>query len=160
MRFLIVLLLLLAPSVAMAKTPDRVTVFRAVKAVVAAEEAKDMGGVLGATWPEGQLTLRISGAAANRADRKRWRNVIFGGMGVSYRTTFGNPTIELRGDRAIVAVSGTTRRYYDEEYSGMYATSRNRVEMERRGGEWRVLNWDRTIRWRGSDYAWHRRHPG
>lgn len=129
-----------------------------IRSVFQAEDDKDMSEVHDLTWPEGYLVSRLGGPGGGTI-RRHWSDLIFGGIGVFYRTRMARPAIRVRGDRATALVRSSTRRYYDDEFSGMYDLSRNRVELERRHGEWRILDWYRRIRSYGSDAAWHRRHP-
>jgi hypothetical protein len=132
---------------------------QAIRGVIAAEDAKDIGTIRDSTWPEGHFAVRSAGKPRSAFERKRWEDFTFGGLGVIYSTRITGMTIRVHGATAIAEVREFTRRYYSDEFSGLTYRSRDHVTLTRRHGQWRVLDWESTVREFGSDAAWHRRHP-
>jgi hypothetical protein len=141
------LILFLSASV-VAPASDSHVVIEVVKTMVRAEDTKDRDTSLASTWPDGRFTF-----AGERA--KRWDEVPFSGFGVWNRTRLKRPTVSIHGNIALVTAEEVVRTYYDRpggpdgihrQYSGTGFAGRNRVELERRNGEWRVLNWFRSGR--------------
>jgi hypothetical protein len=122
---------------------DSQAVLEVVKKMVRAEDSKDRGTWQANTWPNGRFTF-----AGERA--KHWDDVLFSGYGVWNGTRLGHPTLRVHGNKALVKVEQVSRVYYDRaqgrQYSGTDFVGRDRVELERRNGEWRVLNWFRSGR--------------
>jgi len=137
--------LMLASPAAAAPAGDRARIEAAVRTYFEGEAAKDIGLVREATWPEGYLHSTIEGPDGNTF-RRHWSDLNLGGVGVSHRTRMGRPAIRISGNRAIASFRSTSRTFYSARYSGSHVRSRNRVELERRRGEWRILNWRRISR--------------
>ena len=155
---------LAAGSPVPARTPvhaahDRAAIDRVIRLIVSAEDAKDIGTIRNSTWPDGHFTVGSAGRPRRTYDRKSWANFIFGGLGVNYHSRIVAMKVQILGSRATARVTQRTRRDYAEEFSGITYLSNDNVRLERRRGEWRVLDWESTVRQFGSDAAWHRRHP-
>ena len=148
---------LAAGSSAAARPADRAAIEGAIRDVIEAGDGKDMSGIQGATWPDGHFSVR-SFAPDARPRRRRWGEHLFGGIGVNTRSRITRLGIRITGDRATAWVHQAARIDYGMEFSGVRSISHNLVRLERRGGEWRVLDWDRRVRQTGSDSAWHRRN--
>ena len=149
--------LLAAGSSAAARPADRAEIEAAIRDVIEAGDGKDISGIQGATWPDGHFSER-SFAPDARPRLRPWAGYLFGGTGVNYRSRITRLGVRITGDRATAWVHQVARIDYGVDFSGMRSVSHDLVRLERRGGEWRVLDWDRRVRQTGSDAAWHRRN--
>ena len=156
-RLFLLALLIAIPSLACATAQDRARIERVLRTHFDGWFAKDIGIMRDTTWPEGYLFSTVANLPGRQ--RTHWGAINFGGIGIYYRTRMARPALRIRGNRATARFRSTTRTYYSAEYSGYHATSRNRVELERRRGEWRVLDWYRASRSFSPTAAWRRRHP-
>jgi hypothetical protein len=138
---------------------DKAQIEQAIRGVISAEHAKDIGTIRDSTWPDGHFAVRSAGKPRTAFERKRWADFIFGGLGVIYSTRITAMNIRVHGATATAEVREATRRYYSDEFSGLTYRSRDHVTLTRRHGQWRVLDWESTVRQFGSDAAWHWRHP-
>jgi SnoaL-like domain len=155
------LLLLLADgaNAASAGAGDRAKIEQVIRSVMFAEDGKDIGVLRDSTWPDGHFAVRSAGKTRTAFETQRWEDFTFGGTGVNYSTRITGMNIRVHGATAVAEVRETSRRYYSDEFSGLAYRSRNQITLTRRHGQWRVLDWERTVRQFGSDAAWHRRHP-
>ena len=161
---LLAMAILLSPVAANAQARDRHDIHRVIRAVVIAGDRKDYGLLWSVTWPEGTFSVRTAGQPASTATARSWRDFIFTGVGVQTRTRLGTPIIAIARSRATVSVietgrflyfGGTSESGFADSGSGFVA--HDRITLERRSGQWRVLNWSRAVRNTGSDAAWRRR---
>ena len=161
---LLAMVMLLSPAAANAQARDRHDIHRVIRAVAIAGDRKDYGLLWSVTWPEGTFSIRTAGQPASTAIARSWRDFIFAGVGVQTRTRLGTPIIAIARSRATVSVTetgrflyfgGTSESGFTDSGSGFVA--HDRITLERRSGQWRVLNWSRAVRNTGSDAAWRRR---
>lgn len=142
------LLLAAAPSAAAAAEPTREAIAAVIRAVRVAEDNKDFGLLRAVTWPEG--TFSVVGRDPQLATKRKWDRFIFSGMGVSTRTIQASPRISVSGNTAVVRVRETGQFLYDHKPSGGGFNADNVVRLERRNGQWRVLDWARTVQHTGA----------
>jgi hypothetical protein len=139
MRLLVAAVLLSVATAALA-ADERDAVYAVAKQVVAGFDARDLGTVREATWPDGyhSITRRDQGSAALR---RHWRDVPNHGLGVNFQTRYGRAAIAIHGDRADVDIQYTYRLYYaTDQTPSECGNGTYRFDLRRRHGEWRVLN--------------------
>jgi hypothetical protein len=156
-RLLLLALLLAMPAAVRAAPSDRVQIEQQIRSVIEALDGKDWGVLLGATWPDGRLTVTGAGPGRHPPIARHWADLAF--SQVNYQSTLSRPAIRIRGNRATASFETESRVYYGPDFSGVRYHIREQVALERRRGEWRVRDWSRTVRQSGSDAEWHRRHP-
>jgi hypothetical protein len=157
-RHLLLLALLTAiPAAVPAAPSDRARIEQQIRSVIEALDGKDRGVLLGATWPDGRLTVTGTGPGRHPPIARPWAEIAF--SQVNYQSTLSRPAIRIRGNRATASLRTESRVYYGPDFSGVRYHVRERIALERRRGEWRVRDWSRTIRQSGSDAEWRRRHP-
>lgn len=156
-RLLLLALLSAVPAIAWAAPSDRARIEQQIRSVIEALDGKDRGVLLGATWPDGRLTVTGTGPGRHPPITRHWADIAF--SQVNYRSTLSRPAIRIRGNRATASLDTESLVYYGMDFSGVRYHVRERVALERRRGEWRVRDWSRTIRQLGSDAEWHRRNP-
>jgi hypothetical protein len=130
--------LVLLPGSLAAKLPDRQADYDVVRAVAIAGDRGDYELWRQVGWPDGHHTVD--------GDTQLWNDRIIGGHGFQYRTSLGDPAVQIKGARAVVVLE-RVRQYESGTLTGEYATGQIRVELEKRQGQWRVLNWYGNLRW-------------
>lgn len=142
--FLALMLLIAAPAAAQPPAArDRATVETLVRDLAAAISAKDRAAVARLSWPDGHYRVVLQ----PRTDPPRWFAMEWDQIGfppdIDYRTTVSDLSVDTQGDRATVTAHVTGLCYRGETFTGVRLVSDNRIEAERRGGEWRVRDWSR-----------------
>jgi ketosteroid isomerase-like protein len=146
MRLLALLLFLIAAPAAAARpapASDRETVAALVRDLAAAISAKDRAAVARLSWPDGHYRVVLQ----PRTDPPRWFAMEWSRIGfppdIDYRTTMSDVNVDTQGDRATITAQVTGLCYRGDTFTGVRLVSSNRIEAERRGGEWRVRDWSR-----------------
>jgi ketosteroid isomerase-like protein len=142
----LLLLLVAVPAAALSPASDRAAVERLLRGVVTALNQKDAAAVARLTWPDGHYGVtRLPRGERPDWARMRWQDIGFPGD-ISYRATVSDVRVEVRGDRATAQARVVGLCYRGEIFTGVRMEASNRVEAERRRGEWRIRDWARDVR--------------